>query len=343
MFTRLEFRRSRFAPSALAFTLLALPTTSFALDFATPGTVGTLTFKVKAEGGGRYKAGPGAGYDAMTWKIKNSGEFELRVKAVDPTGDTSSENMEKIGKVGDSYQKSISERDQEVMDKWEEKVDACNGNEACENRVRTQMFADPQYMRVFQKMQGAAPEMLAAGRAVNLEPRNQIWTNTLGTSATGRGKVQIDLVEQTFGVIDTGGGGKVDVTCRWAGNTNIEPGMDGSVIGATLIIDAKASTYEIQIPADALGMRVKESCRDSKDGAHGPSKNTRDLRVIGAAPAPGEKDFVRTLTFKGPVGSTRSPQFSGKKTVTTEWLSNTSPPRIPVKVTLEWHFSAGGR
>jgi len=339
----LVFRQSRIAQSALVLAVFTLPATTFALDFAAPGTPGTLTFKVKVEGAARHKAGPGAGYEAMAWKIRNSGEFAVRVNAVEPTADTTAENQEKIGKADAAYRKTITESDQTTIDKWEEKVEACGGNEACENRVRMQMFADPKYLEAFQKLQGAAPEMLGAAREVNTAPRMQIWTNTLGTAMTGSGKVQLDVEETTFKVIDTAGGPPVDVTCRWAGTENIKLESGKQTMGAFLTIDAQASTYEVQIPADQLVAQLTESCRDSKDGAHEPSKNKRLLRVIGSGPGRSAKSFGQLLTFKGPVGSTRSPQFSGKRVVTTEWLSNVQPPQVPLKVTLEWHFSAGGR
>jgi len=341
MRTNTSLFQSKLMLSAIALAIL--PTAAFALDFATPGTAGTLTFKVKAEGSARHKAGPGAGYDAIAWKIRNAGEFAITVNAVEPTGDTTAENREKLGKVDDAYHKTITEKDQEIIDKWEEKVDACGGNEACENRVRSQMFADPKYQRALEKLQGAAPEIMGAAREVNYGPRMQIWTNTMGTSMSGSGKVQFDVEETTFKVIDTAGGPPVDVTCRWAGTENIKLEAGKQAMGAFMIIDAKASTYEIQIPADQLVARLTESCRDSKDGAHGPSKNSRLLRVIGNGPGRGAKNLGQLLTFKGPVGSTRSPQFSGKREVTTEWLSNVQPPQVPLKVTLEWHFSAGGR
>ena len=335
-------RHSLIARLALAGAAL-LPAVAFALEFAPPGTPGTLTFKVKAEGSTRHKAGRGAGYEAIAWKIKNGGEFSIVVNAVEPTADTSPQNREKIGKADDAYRKTITENDQAIIDKWEEKVDACGGNEACENRVRSQMFADPKYQRALQKLQGAAPEIMGAAREVNYEPRMQIWTNTMGTSISGSGKVQFDVEETTFKVIDTAGGPPVDVTCRWAGTENIKLEAGKQAMGVFMTIDAKASTYELRIPADQLAAQLTESCRDSKDGAHGPSKNRRLLRVIGNGPGRGAKNFGQLLTFKGPVGSSRSPQFSGKQEVTTEWLSNVQPPQVPLKVTLEWHFSAKGR
>jgi len=343
------FLCSRIASAILAFTTVLLPATVFALEFAQDGTPGTLTFKVKVEGTAHHKAGTGTGYTgyvgyrSITWKIKNSGEMSIAVNAVEPTADTTSENMGKIGKVDDAYRKAVTESDQAVIDKWEEKVDACGGNEACENRVRTQMFADSKYQNALQKLQGAAPELMAAGREVNTGPRMQIWTNTMSTSISGSGKVQLDVEEQVFGLVDTEGGPPIDLTCRWAGTENIKLESGKLAMGVFMTIDAKTSTYELHVPADQLLARLTDSCRDNRHGAHSPSKNKRELRVIGKSPGKGAKNFEQLLTFKGPVGSTRSPRFSGKRNLTTEWLGNEQPPQVPLKVTLEWQFSAKGR
>jgi hypothetical protein len=35
--------------------------------------------------------------------------------------------------------------------------------------------------------------------------------------------------------------------------------------------------------------------------------------------------------------------MSGKHTLTTEWLDASNPQPVPVKVTIEWQYSAGGR
>jgi len=52
---------------------------------------------------------------------------------------------------------------------------------------------------------------------------------------------------------------------------------------------------------------------------------------------------VQLLTFKGPLGSARSPQIGGKHTITTELLERNSDDPVPVKVSIECQFSAGGR
>lgn len=320
-----------------------LPSAAIAADFAATGTQGTLTVKVEAVGGARHEAGPGAGLDAREWKIKNSGQFTIRVRATDPVADDSPENRAKADAARGAYQQTVTESDQEVMDKWEEKSDACNGDEGCENRVRGQMMSDPRYQRIIQKMQGAGPAMAEAMQAVDLAPRQQFWSSDPMQPSSATGSVNVDLTEKVYGAIDTAGGGKVDGTCRWNGSQKIAPGSPESKVGASVRVNAKTSTYEIRIPAEDFGARIAESCSDSKTGSHGPSKNTKYVPLIGRSPPRGVKDFATLLTFKGPVGSTRSPQMHGKQTLTTEWLDASNQDSIPVTVTIDWQFSAGGR
>lgn len=322
---------------------VAFPMVCFAADFAPSGTQGTLTLKISAEGDAKQKAPPRAGLDAREWKIRNTAQISIRLRAMEPTGDASAGNQGNAAAARDAFTQSITEKDQEILDKWEEKTDACKGSEACENRVMGQMMADPQYQRIMQKMQGAAPAVAAVARAVETGQAMQVWTSDPADPSPASGSLQIDLQENAYGVVDTGGGGKVDVMCRWNGNMNIAAGSPESKVGASLLVDAKRSRYEIRLPAEAFGARLAERCSDSKDGDHGPSKNMRHIRLIGEAPAKGSADFARNLTLKGPVGSARSPQIGGKLTVTSELLRDNVGEPVPVKVTIEWQFSAGGR
>jgi hypothetical protein len=327
-------------------TILAatiIPLAAIGADFAPSGTAGTLTVKVVAEGGARHQARPGAGLAAREWKVKNSGQFVIRLRALSPAGDASGENQDNAAAARAAMDQAITDKDQEVLDQWQEKSDACDGDEACENRVMGQMIADPEYLRIMSKMQGAAPAVLEAAQAVDVAPGMQVWSTDPMDPSPATGSLQLDMQEIGYGVVDTGGGGTVDVTCRWSGDVKIAPGSPESKVGASLRVDAKASRYEIRIPAEAFGARLTESCADSKSGSHGKSKNTRNVRLIGAAPPPGVKDFGQLLTFKGPLGSASSPQMSGKQVITTELLQGNSGDPVPVKVSIEWQFSAGGR
>jgi hypothetical protein len=312
-----------------------------AADFAPSGTPGILTVKVSAQGGARHKASRGAGLEARAWKLDNSAQFTIRLRAMDPVGDGSAENQAKAAGVRDAAQ--ITDKDQAVLDKWEEKSSACDGNQACENRVMGQMMADPQYQQIIRKMQGGRPAIVSAMRAVNVSPALQLWQSDPMDPSPASGMLQLDLQENVYGVVDTAGGPPVDVTCRAKGKVEIAPGSPEAKTGAGLRIDGKNSRYEIRIPVDGFRVRVPQSCANSKEGAMGKGNDTRAVPLIGAEPPRGVKDFGELLTFKGPVGSVHSPQMSGKKTITTELLRGNAGEPVPVKVTIEWHFSASGR
>jgi len=312
----------------------------FAADFAPGGTVGTLHVKVVAEGGAKQRARPGAGLDAREWKLNNVGQFTVRLRAFDAAGDDLRGNQDRAAAGRGAVDQSITDKDQEILDNWEKKSDACKGNEACEDRVMGQMIADPQYQRIMQKMQGAVG--IDAARSAE-RPGVQIWSSDPMDPSPAGGSLKYDMVVKEYGVVDTGGGGKVDVTCRWSGNVKIAPGSPESKVGATLRVNARTNSYEIRIPADAFSVRLAESCADSKGRADDKSKNTRKVRLIGAAPPRGVKDFGPLLTLKGPVSSVRSPQIGGKHTITTELLQGNSGDPVPVKVSIEWQFTAGGR
>ncbi len=276
--------------------------------------------------------------------MKNAGQFSVRVKALDPVGDDSPENQAKMAAARDARDQTLSDRNDAVQEKWEAKLDACNDNEACENRVRGQMMADPEFQRIVRKLQGAGPRLVGAMSGVNVAPRYQLWVSDPPDPSPASGKLQVDLQETNYGVIDTGGGGKVNYTCRWSGGLEIAQGSSDSKVGATLRVDAKTSIFEIRIPAEQFGARLPESCSDSKTGSHGKSKNTREVPLIGRAPARGVKDFTQALTFKGPIASVRSPQVRGKESIVAD-LGDPNNPQAsqPVKVTIEWQFTAGGR
>lgn len=311
-----------------------------AADFAPGGTLGTLTVKVVAEGGAKQRARPGAGLDAREWKLKNAARFSVRMRAYDAARADSRGNQEGAAAARGAVDQAMSDKDQAILDQWEAKSDACKDNEACESRVLGQMTADPEYRRIMNKMQGAV--VIDAARSAEA-PGVQIWSSDPSDPSPASGDLRFDMVEKSYGVIDTGGGGKVDVTCRWSDSLKIAPGSPESKVGASLRVNAKANSYEIRIPADAFSARLPESCADSKGGAHGRSKNTRLVRLIGAAPPRGVKDLGPLLTFRGPLGSVRSPQIGGKHAITTELLEGNGGDPVPVRVSIEWQFAAGGR
>jgi len=316
-----------------------IPVPASAADFAASGAPGTLSFKVDVVGGARKQAGPRAGLDAREWKIRNTGQITIRMRATGAVGDGSPAIQSAGEATRDIYQQTVTDNDQAVLDQWDAKIDACKGNETCESRVQGQMISDPRYQRIMQKMQGAGAAMAEAARGVDVGARQQFWTIDPSDPSAASGNVQLDLTENAYGVVDPAGGGKVDTSCRWTGTGTITPGSTESRASASLRVNAKTSSYEIHIPADAFGLRLAEACSDSKAGAHKPGKNKKYVPLIGRAPPRGVKSFTELLTFKGKIGATASPQLRGRQTVTTEWVDAANP--VPVTITIDWQFSAG--
>ena len=326
---------------ALAGATILSAATATAADFASDGAPGTLTVKVTAVGGAKYNARPRAGLDAREWKINNAAQFSIKLRAIGAVGDASPENQANAAAARDAYQQTVTDKDQAAVDALEKKMEACGGNPDCENRVLGQMAGDAGFLSMMQKMQGTGPAMVGTMRGVDVAPSQQVWMTDPMDTSPASGTVKLDVTEKVYGVVDAGG--KADVTCRWNTDQEIKPGSPESKVGASVIIDSKTSTYEIRIPADAFSLRLAESCSDSKTGSHGPSKNMKEVSLIGRSPPRGVKNFAHLLTFKGPIGSSNSPQLGGKETVTTDWINANSPEPIPVKVTIEWQFSAVGR
>jgi hypothetical protein len=302
--------------------ILSSVSATVAADLAASNAPGTLTVRITAVGDARHKAPPRAGLDARRWQINNTGQFTIRLRASGPMG---------------SVAPAAAAKDHEIMDKWERKMDACKGNESCEMQVQGQMISDPEYHAVMQRMGGAVQAEAASAAAAR--QGQQVWMANPTDPSPASGSLAFNVVETSYGVVDAGGKG--DTTCRWTGKLNIAPNSPESKVGATVLINA--STYEVRIPAEAFGMKLTESCSSTKGGAHGPSKNQKYIPLIGRSPPRGVKHFDQLLTFRGPAGSSRSPQLSGKQTVTTEWLDANNANPIPVKVTIDWHFTARAR
>jgi len=310
------------------------PIACFAAEMAPPGAEGTLTLKISAEGAGKHNARPGAGWTREEWQMKNSGQFTVRMRANAATAD-SARVEEQASAASGAVGGVVSEKDQEVLDKWQEKEDACNGNEACENKVMAQKMADPQFQRIVQKMQGGAPAILGAAKAVDMTPTVQIWSTQSNPKAAG-GSMRIDLQRSVYGIVDSAGGGSIDESCRYRGAVTIKPGSAESQVSVTLRIDARASKYEMRLPADVFLGRVQGSCTNNKGGKDEPMK---EVRLIGELPPKDMQDFKEALTVRGPVASARNPKLEGTHTITTRQGYGGAP----VKVVIQWQFSAGAK
>ncbi len=314
----------------LALAAAAIPLSALGADFAPEGTPGTLTVKISVEGGARQNLNRSAAMLAREWKVKNSAQLSIRMVAVGATG---------LAGQG-SAPPGMTEDDQAVLDRWDQKRDACRDNEECENRVMGAMIADPAYQRAMQRMQGGVN---LAALATASGPSMQVWSTDPRDPAPASGKVAYDLWENAYGALDSAGGGRVDVKCQYKGSFDIGPGSPEAHAGASLRIDAASSRYEIRLPGETFAGELPESCWDSKTGSQGKSPNTRRVRLIGVLPLHAKRNFDALLSAKGPVASTRSPQIGGKQSFTTELLEGNAGEPVPVKVTVDWRFFAAAR
>jgi hypothetical protein len=314
-------------------------------DFAPRHAKGKLSFRVEVVGtGSESPPARSSGWDRREWSHKASANLSIRLQAIDPVPDDSAENKARMADTRAAWDKTFSEKDQDIIEQWEEKIDECDGKEACENRVRAQMMADPAYQRMIRKAQGGGGAVMQAAQAVDTKPQIQLWLSDALDPAPAAGSLSAEAVEKVIGAISETGG-KVDVTCKASGKLDIRAGSAESKIGATLRIDAKRGSYEILVPAHRFGLSAIESCADSKSGAHPPGQNKWNLQLTGHHAAKGQNSLDAAFTFRGKLaGSPRSPQLKGRESITT-YLKDPGDPRYgrPVKVTIEWQFAAGGR
>ena len=113
-------------------------TSATAANFAPAGTKGTLRIEVKVEGAGRQNSeSPGAGWDYINWKVMHQATLTIPLVAMDPTVDASG-----LAAVAPS-----SDGDEEDDSDWEsaydDRLDACNGDETCEMQVTMERMQDP--------------------------------------------------------------------------------------------------------------------------------------------------------------------------------------------------------
>lgn len=331
------------------------PIVCVAAELAPAGTEGTLTVKISVEGAGKEKPRPGDFSQGTQWSVKNSGEFTARLRARDASADDSAENRQKQEAMSGIVSQTLTEKDEEVMIKWQDKEDACNGNEACENKVMMQKMSDPEFQRIQRKMQGAAPAMLAAGAQINMAPTMQWWVPRNEGSAA---RLQVNLTQITYGIdVETESKTKPgtyvnykdDLTCRWSDSSQVKAN-EGRFNDAHLRIDGKRMTYELRIPGDRIFVELVSVCSLKK----GPIRSSQGNSVQGGRPirvpligkpkgdsaVSSSAEFKEPLSFKGKVASASNPRLSGKRSFDAD-MSGYGTAAGPVKVTVEWQFVGG--
>jgi hypothetical protein len=211
---------------------------------------------------------------------------------------------------------------------WDDKLDACNGNEACETRVEMQKMQDPR----FQAMMGEAMGAMAAMGGFDeieeaLSPSIQRWYMTGGTVT---GTATVDEANNTFGAWAEDGSGKFDVHCSTTGEGTIEqrPTGYGDIFPA-VTVNAKTSTFEVVLPVMDAVADIATVCDNAPNETGTP---TRRMMVTSGPIEGGFWDW----TARGELsGSSDQPAFTGTKTwVGTGLVMGNSPTRVTVK----WKF-----
>lgn len=282
-----------------------------AADLVEAGATGTLKIKVTVAGGGRVVA-EGAGWEYYDWKVDNAGDLTFELTAMEPSFDAS--QFAGLGGAGQDWE-----------EEWDAKLDACNGDEACEDRVNRERMKDPRArsgaaaaMEMMQKMQRGE---------IDMNPTQQMWTIPTGVV---RGTASIRDQKDTYGIIDTGGGPPVDVHCTTTGQKTLDRKPSGyGDLAPILTIDSKASSYELHLPIDEY-IDVENSCYPGEKGSLG-------LLLSTGADSNG---WAEILVVKGKLNAGARTAFSGKQS----WKGDRSGYNAePTTVTATWNFVEDAR
>jgi hypothetical protein len=299
--------------------------------FAPTGTKGNLRLTITVTGSGREGHRSG-GYDSLRWTARHTMTVETVLPALEPMADTSSGNQAAIGATESAAREVFDEDAEAVQEKWDEKMDACDGSEACEMRVTAAMMADPVYRRIILKLQGGAgANILAKANAINYGPRYQIW----GFRPTGpdvsppsyRGTATLDRRQWRWGLVSTDGSGPSNDETRWARDGKL-PSDIRPERGGYLTVDGQTGSYHLTLPAD-FHLAIFECEKPA-----GPCQATDSTTIhLLEGDAPEGKSLESLLTATGKVSDPANPSASGTLSFEPDRLGGS------VKVTVEWSFN----
>ena len=315
--------------AGLAASLLG--TSAFAQGGAAPSTAGatkgTLKVRVTVSGEGRL---PGRipDYRALVWKTHNTASFETRLVAMSGA-DLSAANVAKMAQVAGAASEAMDDKVQAVIDKWNDKLDACE-DEACEDRVHAAMMADPEYRRIMFDMQPKGAAVLQTAQGVNLAPGLQGWAVDPLDQYPTTGSVRVEYSLRYVGAMSETGGPRSDDAMTWVGALTLDKEPGGMV--GELNFDRAAGTYTIVL----TGARMTVDARDS-----GGTGDVRGVPFLGSEPPKG-KEWESVLKATGPAGPDPAHGLSGKLTFTSNMGNWREPTHdMPVQVTIEWSFTPG--
>lgn len=293
--------------------VLWFPATAPAAELAAAGTKGTLYVTVVVEGSGRVTS-EGGGWEYLDWEVRNTAELRVEMTAQEGSMDAAKfAGLEGLG--GDG-----GEEDQDWEEAWDNKIDACDGDEGCEMRVEMQKMQDPR----FQASMGAAKAAMATMDFDDLGPTLQSWTHVNGTFT---GTASIEWKTDTYGIVESTGGGPGESHCVVSGRTEVESKPTGyGDIAAPLTINSEDSSYELTLLEERPEVTVTEDCGFG-------SERSWHLSFLGGLAGGGT--WSEVLKVKGLLsGSSDQPALSGTKVWSGEWQ-----PGKETLVTVTWRFA----
>lgn len=290
-------------------------------------TKGTLTVRISVKGAGRLP-GNVPDYQALVWKVNNTASFETRLVAMSGA-DLSAANAAKMAQVATAADEAIDDKVQAVIDKWNDKLDACE-DEACEDRVHAAMMADPGYRRIMFAMQPKGAAVLQTAQGVDLAPGLQGWAVDPLDQYPTTGSVRVEYSLRYVGAMSETGGPRSDDAMTWVGALTLDKEPGG--MAGELNFDRAAGTYTIVL----AGAHMAVEARDS-DG----TGNVTQVPLLGSEPPKG-KEWESVLKATGPAGPDAAHGLSGKLTFTSNMGNWREPTHdMPVQVTIEWSFTPG--
>ena len=304
------------------------------ISFAPVGTKATLHVTIQVTGTGREGFRSGA-YDSLRWNVRHTVQFETTLEALDPIADTSSGNRAALAATDSAAKDVLGDDAETVQEKWDEKMDACDGNETCEMRVTAAMMGDPAYRKLILKVQARGGEVLGQAAAINVTPRYQIWAYRIGPDVpppTVKGTASLERRNKMFGMVSTDGSPKSDGTSGWSRTGPLPPdAMPGH--GGQLVVDGQTGGYRIVVPAELV--LPADECSGDGDVCT-PTGDELTVPLIDGKPAHGDY-FESDLAATGKVVSRVSPKASGTLSFSPVLDGDGS-----IKVTVEWSFQPKG-
>ncbi len=336
------------SPSALVLALAlaaagSIPVVAAAQDPGSAGggpAHGTLKVRVTVTGQGRLP-GKASMWDSISWKAHQTASFETRLVTAGAGGPDRA-GAGAMGQAAGRPGAMSAEEAQAILDKYDEKEEACGEDEACADRLQAEKIADPKYQVALQTAMSASANVQQIAQAVNMATGLRVWAPNPSDPSPGAGSVRVEQDEVRFGAASGGeGGGREDLAQTWVGSAS-------PVLGAELRINDAAKTYELALDRLAgVGLVGAHDC----GAAHpaGPCRGERHpdgtpddqaIPFLGKEPPKG-KDWKSALTATGPLPAAGRP-LSGRLAFTSN-LGTWSDPTydMPVQVTVEWSFTPG--